>query len=925
MNMNKKTFYILDGQALIFRAHYAFINRPLMNSKGMNTSAITGFTRSLWDIIVNHQPSHLAVSFDKSNITFRNEMYPEYKANRDKTPEDIRIAIPIIKDIVQAFNIPILEMDNYEADDVIGTLAKQAEREGFQVFMVTPDKDFGQLVSENIKIFKPSRQGNGVEILGIPEVLAKWDVENVDQVIDMIGLQGDSVDNIPGIPGIGPKTAAKLLKQYHTVENLLDHSSELTGKMRENLETYRDQGLLSKQLAIINTEVPIRFDPVETEMNEANKKKLAEIFAELEFRTLAQTILGTPQQAGVQQALFPLENTIEGKSVIDKIAPNKFHNTDQDYQLIETSTERSALIKELKSSTQFCFDTETTSIHPMEAELVGMSFSTQTGKAYFILVPKDRKETQKILEEFRSVFEDPDIIKIAQNIKYDAIVLKNYGIKVRGIYHDTMLFHYLLHPELRHGMDYLAETYLSYKTISYDELTGKKGRIQKKLRDVDLEKLKNYAAEDADITLRLHEFLYEKLKEEKLDKLYFDIEEPLIKVLADMEFDGIRLNKDFLNQYSKQLTEEILDTEARIHEMAGAVFNIDSPKQVGEILFDKLKIPYRWRKTKTGQHSTNEAKLSELSREHEIVSLILEYRGLAKLKSTYVDALPKMVNPKTGRIHSSFNQALASTGRLSSNHPNLQNIPIRTEAGRKVRQAFIPADDNHVLLGADYSQIELRLIAHMSGDEAMLEAFNNGQDIHRATAARVFEVPYDEVTNDQRRQAKTVNFSIIYGAGSTNLSQQLDIPRTEATALIEAYFKQYNGLKKYMDETIKFARKNGYVETLLGRKRELRDINSRNRMAQSAAERVAINTPIQGTAADMIKIAMVRIHQKLNKQQLKSRLILQVHDELMFDVPLEEVEIMKKLVSEEMVQALPDLKVPILVEVGTGNTWLEAH
>lgn len=923
--MNQKTLYILDGHALVFRAHYAFINRPLINSKGLNTSAITGFTRSLWDIIVNQQPSHLAVSFDKSNVTFRNELYPEYKANRDATPEDIRTALPIIKEIVQAFNIPILEMDNYEADDVIGTLAKQAEQQGYKVFMVTPDKDFGQLVSDNVKIYKPSRKGNGVEILGIPEVLAKWDIQNVDQVKDMIGLQGDSVDNIPGVPGIGPKTAAKLLKQYDSVENLLDHTNELKGKMKENLETFREQGLLSKQLGIINTEVPITFDPVQTEMNLANKKKLAELFAELEFRTLAKSILGTQQQEGVQQALFPLDNVISEKPVISKIAPNKFHNTDQDYQLIETAEQRSALISELKASSQFCFDTETTSVHPMEAELVGMSFSIRQGQATFILVPKDRKETLKLLEEFRSVLEDPEIIKIAQNIKYDAIVLKNYGINVRGIYHDTMLFHYLLHPELRHGMDYLAETYLSYRPISYNELTEKKGRNQKKLRNVELEKLKNYAAEDADITLQLHDFLYEKLKEEGLDKLYFDIEEPVIKVLTDMEYNGIRLDKKFLDDYSTKLAEEVLRTQATIHEMAGAVFNIDSPKQVGEILFDKLEIPYRWRKTKTGQYSTNETKLSELAKDHEIISLILEYRGLTKLKSTYVDALPKMINPKTGRIHSSFNQALASTGRLSSNHPNLQNIPIRTEAGRKVREAFIPADENHILLGADYSQIELRLIAHMSEDEAMLEAFNSGQDIHRATAARVFEVPYDEVTDDQRRQAKTVNFSIIYGAGSTNLSQQLDIPRKEASELIDAYFKQYKGLKNYMDETVKFARKNGYVETLLGRKRGLRDINSRNRMAQSTAERIAVNTPIQGTAADMIKIAMVRIHQKLKEQGLKSWLILQVHDELMFDVPHDEVEVMTELVRDEMVNALPDLKVPILVEVGTGNTWLEAH
>ncbi len=923
--MNNKTLYILDGHALVFRAHYAFINRPLMNSKGVNTSAITGFTRSLWDIIVNRQPSHLAVSFDKSNITFRNEMYPEYKANRDETPEDIRTALPIIKEIVQAFNIPILEMDNYEADDVIGTLAKQAEKQGFKVYMVTPDKDFGQLVSENIKIYKPSRKGTGVEILGIPEVLEKWDIQDVDQVKDMIGLQGDSVDNIPGIPGIGPKTAAKLLKQYHTVENLLDHTSELKGKMKENLETFREQGLLSKQLAIINTEAPITFDAEKTEMNQANKKKLAELFAELEFRTLAQSILGTAPQQGVQQALFPTGNVAAAKPVINKIAPNQFDNTKQEYRLIETADQRTALIKELKSADRFCFDTETTSIHPMEADLVGISFSTQPNHASFILFPKDRKAASELLEEFRAVLEDPKIQKIAQNIKYDAIVLKNYGINVAGVFHDTMLFHYLLHPELRHGMDYLAETYLSYKCISYDELTEKKGRKQKKLRDVELEKLKNYAAEDADITLRLHEHLHPKLQEENLEKLYFDIEEPVIKVLAEMEYNGIRLDKKFLNDYSEKLAEEVLRTEATIHEMAGVVFNVDSPKQVGEVLFERMEIPYRWRKTKTGQFSTNEAKLSELAKDHEIISLILEYRGLTKLKSTYVDALPKMINPKTGRIHSSFNQALASTGRLSSNHPNLQNIPIRTEAGRKVREAFIPADENHTLLGADYSQIELRLIAHMSEDEAMLEAFNSGQDIHRATAARVFEVPYDEVTADQRRQAKTVNFSIIYGAGSTNLSQQLDIPRKEATALIEAYFNQYQGLKKYMDDTVKFARENGYVETLLGRKRGLRDINSRSRMAQSAAERIAINTPIQGTAADMIKIAMVRIHKRLKEEGLKSWLVLQVHDELMFDVPHDEVDTMKKLVEEEMINAIPDLKVPILVEAGTGNTWLEAH
>lgn len=924
MNKNK-SFFILDGNALVYRAHYAFINRPLMNSKGVNTSAITGFVRSLWDIIVNQQPSHLAVSFDKSNITFRNDMYPEYKANRDKTPEDIRIAIPIIKEIVEAFNIPIFELDNYEADDVIGTLAKQAEQEGFEVYMVTPDKDFGQLVSENIKIFKPSRQGNGVEILGIPEVLEKWDIENVDQVKDMIGLQGDSVDNIPGIPGVGPKTAAKLLKQYHTVENLLDSSSELKGKLRENLETFRDQGLLSKQLGVINTEAPITFDADLTKMNQADKKKLSVIFADLEFRTLADSILGTPQQKGVQQALFPLDNEGQEHSVIDKIAPGRFNKDAQNYVLVSAKEERSALIHKLETTGVFCFDTETTSIHPMEADLVGISFSVVTGEAYFILLPKDRNETLELLEEFRSLMENPDINKIAQNIKYDAIVLKNYGIEIHGVFHDTMLYHYLLHPELRHGMDYLSETYLSYQPISYDELTEKKGRQQKKLRSVDLEKLKNYAAEDADITLQLHELLYAKLKEAGLDSLYFNMEEPLIKVLVEIEYNGIRLDRKMLKNYGRQLNDEIIAKQEKIHKMAGAIFNIDSPKQVGEILFDKLKVPYRWRKTKTGNYSTNEAKLSELATEHPIISMILEYRGLTKLKSTYVDALPDMVNPKTGRIHSSFNQALASTGRLSSNHPNMQNIPIRTPAGRKVRKAFVPADENHILVAADYSQIELRLIAHMSGDEAMLEAFNNNQDIHRATAARVYDVPYEEVTADQRRNAKTVNFSIIYGAGSTNLSQQLDISRKEATELIDAYFKQYKGLKKYMEETVEFARKNGYVETMLGRKRGLRDINSRNRMAQSAAERIAVNTPIQGTAADMIKIAMVRIHQRMKEEGFQSKLVLQVHDELLFDAVRLEVDALKEMVTAEMVKAIPDLKVPILVEVGTGENWLEAH
>lgn len=925
--MEEKTLYILDGHALVFRAHYAFINRPLMNSKGMNTSAITGFVRSLWDILVNHQPSHIAVSFDKSNVTFRNELFPEYKANRDKTPEDIQIALPIIKEIVEAFNIPIVELDNYEADDVIGTLAKQAESAGYNVFMVTPDKDFGQLVSDKIKIYRPSRRGNGAEILGIEEVIERWDVHHVDQVIDMIGLQGDSVDNIPGIPGIGPKTASKLLKQYGSVENLLENVHELKGKMKENVIKHREQGLLSKQLAVIDTNAPIVLDLEETKVNEANKKKLAEIFVELEFRTLADSILGSApdEKEGVQQTLFPETGKSGTPTVLDKIAPNEFHNSEKKYHLVSTDEERKALISNLKKASQISLDTETTSLYPTEALLVGISFCIEPDEAYFILLPKDREECQTILQEFKEVLEDENIVKIGQNIKYDVIVLKNYEINIKGVFHDTMLFHYLLQPELRHSLDYLAQTYLSYQMISYDELTEKKGRKQKKLREVDPEKLKNYAAEDSDITLQVHDLLQAELKKEELEKLYYSIEEPVIKVLASMEYHGVRVDSDFLKNYSKELNLEILTIEEKIQALAGCIFNISSPKQVGEILFDQMKIPYRWRKTKTGQYSTDEAKLSELALEHEIVKMILEYRGLTKLKSTYVDALPRMINPQTGRIHSSFNQALASTGRLSSNHPNLQNIPIRTEAGRKVRKAFIPRDQDHILLSADYSQIELRLIAHMSDDEAMLEAFNSGKDIHRATAARVYEVPYEEVSGSYRRNAKTVNFSIIYGAGATNLSRQLDIKRAEASELIDAYFRQYKGLKKYMDETVEFARKEGYVKTLLGRKRQLRDINSRNQMARSAAERIAINTPVQGTAADMIKLAMSNIFHKMEKKNLKSKMVLQVHDELMFDVYLPELETLEKLVKEEMEKALPGLKVPIIVETGTGKNWLEAH
>ncbi|GAA5222410.1 DNA polymerase I [Membranihabitans marinus] len=924
-NSGDKVLYILDGHALVFRAHYAFINRPLINSKGLNTSAITGFVRSLWDIIVHRQPTHLAVSFDVSNVTFRNELYPEYKANRDATPEDIRIAFPYIKDIVDAFNIPILSLDNYEADDVIGTISKQAEKEGFQVYMVTPDKDFGQLVSENIKIFKPSRQGNGVEIMGIQEVLDKWDINRVDQVIDMIGLQGDSVDNIPGIPGVGPKTAAKLLKEYDTVENLLQSTDQLKGKLKQNLENFAEQGLLSKKLAVIDINAPIEFNAEATKIQNANKSKLSKLFAELEFRTLANSVLGE-QPAGVQQALFN-ETTapkVSASPIMHTMAPNDISNTEHQYDLV-SADEISSLLEVLNKATIVCFDTETTSVNAMEAEMVGLSFCVESNKAYYVSAPVGFKACQAFLAAFKPMFENKAISKIGQNIKYDLLILKKYGIEVEGVLLDTMVMHYLVHPELRHNMDFLAQTYLAYDTISYDELTEKKGRKQLKLRDVDINKLTDYAAEDADITFQLEEKIRPELEESGMLKLYMDIEQPLIQVLAQMEYNGIRLDGPFLNEYSKKLNIEILQTEEAIYKAAEAQFNIGSPKQVGEILFDKLSIPYRWKKTKTGQYSTDEDKLSELAVEHDIVNKILEYRGLAKLKSTYVDALPKLINKQTGRIHSSFNQALAATGRLSSNNPNLQNIPIKTEAGRKVRQAFIPQNKDYVLLAADYSQIELRLIAHMSNDEAMLEAFQNNLDIHRATAAKVYEVPYEEVTATQRRNAKTVNFSIIYGAGATNLSRQLGIKRTEATSLINAYFNQYQGLKTYMDKTVEFAREHGYVETLLGRKRTLRDINSKNGMAKSGAERVAINTPIQGTAADMIKIAMINIHAEMGRLNLKSKLVLQVHDELVFDVYKPELETLQAMVIEKMKSAIPDLNVPILVEAGIGENWLQAH
>jgi len=929
--MADKRLFLLDGHALVYRAHFAFITRPLINSKGMNTSAITGFVRTLWDLLQSQKPTHIAVAFDTDVPTFRHKEFEDYKANREEQPEDIAIAFPYIRKIVEAFKIPIIEKDGYEADDVIGTLAKQAEKEGYTVYMVTPDKDFAQLVSENIYLYKPSRMGNGVEILGKSEILEKWEIERAEQVIDILGLMGDSVDNIPGIPGIGKKTAIKLLKKYDSIEGLLDNTHELKGKRKEKVEEFAEQGRLSKRLATIDVEVPIQFDAEWFCLDPFDREKLAEIFRELEFRTLAKSILGeensddnNSSSKSTQGSLFDTETTPSAPPA-HSVATKNIETTEHTYHLMETPEKHAELVELLKQQERFCFDTETTDVDANQAELVGLAFAVKTGEAYYVPVPEDQEAARKVVETFRGVLENPKILKIGQNLKYDIIVLKWYDVQLQGEVFDTMLAHYLMEPELRHNLDYLAETYLQYKPVSIESLIGKKGKNQGSMRDVPVKQVKEYAGEDADLTLQLYEYLKPKLHEEKLEKLLYDMEAPLVYAIAEMEYNGINLDKDYLKKYSDELSDQITGVEQQIYEQAGAQFNISSPKQVGEILFDKMNIPYRWRKTKSGQYSTSEDKLQEMASDHPIIEDILRYRGLTKLKSTYVDALPKMVNPRTGRIHSSFNQALVATGRLSSNNPNLQNIPIRTAEGRRVREAFIPRDENYILLAADYSQIELRLVAEISKDEAMLEAFQNNKDIHRATAARVFEVDYDEVSDDQRRAAKTINFAIIYGAGAQNISRQLDIKRTEASELIDQYFKQYHGLRAYMDDSVKTAQKQGYVTTLLGRRRYLRDINSRNGVLRSHAERNAMNTPIQGTAADMIKLAMVQIHQKIQEKKLQSKLILQVHDELVFDAHKDELEQLQPLVETEMKEALPNLSVPIIVEMGTGKSWLEAH
>ena len=938
--MSQKKLFLLDGHALIYRAHFAFINRPLINSKGVNTSAITGFVRSLWDLISKEKPTHIAVAFDPSGGTFRHEFYPEYKANRDAQPEDIGIAIPYVKKILDAFNIPIIMIDNYEADDVIGTVSKQAEQEGYTVYMVTPDKDYGQLVSENIFMYKPSRQGNGIEILGEKEIKETWEIEEISQVIDCLGLIGDSVDNIPGVPGIGPKTAVALLKQYGTLENILANASEIKGKNGERLKEFAEQALMSKHLATIKLDVPIMFDATKYQIDPMDRAALTELFKELEFRTLAVQILGeqydeqsTPQgnkPRYVQGDLFnqgpvaTIQSAPKESEEKYAVANKSITSTPHQYHLADTPEKRKALIETLEKAEIISFDTETTGVDAHIAELVGMVFSVKVGEATYVPIPENQDDARAIVKEFKGVLTRTDKLWVGQNVKFDATMMKWYGVEMNGPYFDTMILHYLCEPDLRHKLDYLTESYLNYRMIPIEDLIGK-GKGQLSMRDVKLEKVVEYACEDADLTLQLKPVLKKMVDEMNVFDLYQEVEGPLINVLRDMEYEGVRVDASFLGEYSGILEKLIYDVEREIYKQAGSDFNISSPKQVGEILFDRLKIPYKGKKTSSGQYSTDVEKLNDLAFEHKIVTDILEHRKLSKLKTTYVDSLPLMINPRDGRIHSNFNQARAATGRLSSENPNLQNIPIKNDAGREIRKAFVPRNEDYILLAADYSQIELRIIAEISKDEAMLSAFIDGNDFHKATAAKVYGVPYDEVNSTQRRNAKTVNFSITYGAGATNLSRQLGISRAEATDLINNYFKQFNGLKRYMDETVEFARENGYVQTLMGRKRVLRDINSRNALARAGAERIAINTPIQGTAADMIKKAMILIHKAFKARNFESKLILQVHDELVFDVYKPELENVKEVVKECMQNALPGLKVPILVEMGVGENWLEAH
>lgn len=936
MAKGSKKLFLLDAMALIYRAHFAFSKNPRINSKGLNTGVMLGFSNTLLEVLEKEKPTHIAVVFDTHAPTFRHKQFEAYKANRQEQPEDIEVAIPWVKQIVQAFNIPTLELDGYEADDIIGTLAKKAERTSFTVYMMTPDKDYGQLVEDHIYLYKPAFMGNAVDIMGPKEICEKWDIENVDQVRDILGLMGDAVDNIPGIPGIGAKTAVKLLKEYGTVEELIKNTDQLKGKQKENVETYAQQGILSKELATIMQDVPIEFDEKSLTRDPPNEEKLKALFAELEFRTLTKRVFGEAlKKPGLkvdeQLGLFTGQEAAESKASAELEPPIPLSNNldtlftrDHDYHKVSGEAATRELVHYLMMQKEICFDTETTSINPNEAELVGISFAYLPGEAYYIPFPGEIEAAKEILSLLKPVFASADILKIGQNIKYDILVLMNYGMEVKGKLYDTMLAHYLIEPEGKHSMDWMAEQYLKYKPVSIESLIGKKGKNQSSMKDVDPDEVVDYAAEDADITLLLKKSLDPIIKENKLEHLLHEVESPLIEVLAAMEFEGVRIDTDSLAEMSKELETESREIEKKVYELAGEQFNLSSPKQLGEILFNKLQLDPKAKKTKTGQYATGEEVLSKLAIEHEIAQSILDFRQMVKLKSTYVDALPGLINPKTGRIHTTYNQFVAATGRLSSINPNLQNIPIRTERGREIRKAFVPRDADHVILAADYSQIELRIMAAFSQDTSMIEAFKNGRDIHATTAAKIFQVPLEQVSGDMRRKAKTANFGIIYGISAFGLSQRLKIPRGEAKDIIDAYFKEFPSVKAYMDQSIEKARKNEYVETILGRRRYLRDINSRNATMRGFAERNAINAPIQGSAADMIKVAMIQVHEWMLQNNLRSKMILQVHDELVFDAHKEETELLKKEIPKLMSEAIK-IAVPLEVEVGMGKDWLEAH
>lgn len=937
--MEKKLF-LLDAMALIFRAYYALIRSPRITSKGKNTNAQFGFTNTLVELLNNQNPSHIAVCFDTLAPTERHIDFSDYKANRQDSPEDLLIAIPDIKKIIQGFQIPIMELDGFEADDVIGTLSKQAAAAGYDVFMVTPDKDYGQLVSDQVKIYKPGYQGGDVEIIGPAEVLSKWNIRDVSQVIDILGMMGDAVDNIPGIPGIGEKTAAKLLNEYQTLENVLANAENIKGAVGEKVKAGKDLAIMSKKLATIITNVPVLFHEEDFKRKDMNKDVLREIFTDLEFRSAAKRILGEElpgaqgqkiQAEGKQQDLFG--NVVETKKEAEEepapsaLQPEKnISNTPHTYTSVDTEEKIRLLVAQLQKQSEVSFDTETTGIDANNADLVGLSFSWNAGEGYYVPVPADRGGTLKILSYFQPLFDDPNRIWVGQNIKYDLLVLKWYDVEIKGKFFDTMLAHYVIDPEGKRNMDLLSAQYLGYEPVHIEELIGKKGKTQGNMRDVALDKITAYAAEDADITWQLKQKFTPLLKTKSVEKVFMEVENPLLKVLTAMEFEGIRVDEDFLKEYSKTLEKEAGLAEESVYQQAGVRFNLSSPKQLGEVLFDKLKLDPKAKKTKTGQYATGEDVLLKLSHQSKIVDDILVYRELSKLKSTYVDALPAIINRKTGRVHTSYAQAVAVTGRLSSNNPNLQNIPVRTERGREIRKAFLPRDKDHVLISADYSQIELRIVAAISGDPNMVKAFKEGKDIHSATAAKVFNVEEQDVTKEMRYKAKSVNFGIIYGQGAFGLADNLGIPRSEAKEIIENYKKQFVNIQKYMDDTIRFARENGFVQTLMGRKRWLRDINSSNFTVRGFAERNAINSPIQGTAADMIKLAMIRIHDAFIKNGFKSKMLLQVHDELVFDAHRDEVETLKPIIIESMQQALllPN-EVPAEAEIGFGANWLEAH